>query len=70
MHIGAAAEALGVTPHYLRILEYQGRVPAVRRDLNGRRVYSEFDLALLRALGVGAHPRRLKRAEEALGVSR
>ncbi len=69
MHIGAAAEALGVTPHYLRILEYQGRIPAVRRDLNGR-VYSEFDLALLKALGIGARPRRLKRAEEALEGAR
>jgi DNA-binding transcriptional MerR regulator len=63
VHIGEAATRLGVTPNHLRILEWQGRIPAARRDLRGR-VYSEFDIALLRALGVGSRPRRLKRAEE------
>ncbi len=64
-HISEAAKALGVTPHYLRVLEYQGRIPTAQRDFNGR-VYSEFDLALLRALGVGTRPRKLKRAQDVL----
>jgi DNA-binding transcriptional MerR regulator len=64
-HIGEAARHLGVTPHHLRVLEWRGRIPPARRDYNGR-VYSEFDIALLRSMGVGSHPRRLKSAEEVL----
>jgi hypothetical protein len=69
VHISEAARRLGVTPHHLRVLEWQGRIPAARRDLCGR-VYSEFDIALLKALGVGSRPRRLKSAEEIVGQSR
>ena len=64
-HIGEAARQLGVTPKHLRLLEREGRIPPARRDFNGR-IYSEFDIALLRALGVGSRPRRLKSAEELL----
>ena len=64
-HIGEAARRLGVTPKHLRGLEREGRIPAARRDLNGR-IYSEFDIALLRSMGVGSRPQRLKRAEEVL----
>jgi hypothetical protein len=67
MHIGEAARRLGVTPHHLRVMEWRGRIPPARRDLNGR-VYSELDIALLRAIGVGSHPARLKRPEEVLGA--
>ncbi len=63
VRITEAARRLGVTPHHLRMLERQGRIPPARRDLNGR-IYSEFDIALLRALGVGVRPRRLKRPDE------
>lgn len=66
VHISEAARRLGVTPHHLRMLEWEGRIPAARRDLCGR-VYSEFDIALLKALGVGSRPRRLKTAEEVVG---
>jgi DNA-binding transcriptional MerR regulator len=69
VHIGEAARRLGVTVGYLRLLEKQGRIPLARRDLNGR-VYSEFDLALLRVLGVGTHPQRLKRPETVLKEAR
>ena len=37
-----------------------------RRDFNGR-VYSEFDIALLKAIGVGSRPSRLKQLGEVLG---
>jgi DNA-binding transcriptional MerR regulator len=66
MHISEAARELGVTPHHLRMLEWQGRIPSARRDFNGR-IYSEFDIALLRSMGVGSRPRRLKRVEEVVG---
>jgi DNA-binding transcriptional MerR regulator len=49
------------------MLEWQGHIPPARRDLNGR-IYSEFDIALLRSIGVGSRPRRLKAAEEVVGA--
>jgi DNA-binding transcriptional MerR regulator len=66
VHISEAAKELGVSPHYLRMLEWEGRIPPARRDFNGR-IYSDFDIALLRSMGVGSKPLRLKRAEEVLG---
>jgi DNA-binding transcriptional MerR regulator len=63
VHIGEAARRLGVHPHHLRMLEWEGRIPPARRDLNGR-VYSPFDIALLRSMGVGQRLYRLKSAEE------
>ncbi len=68
VHIGECARRLGVHPHHLRMLEWQGRIPPARRDLNGR-VYSEFDIALLRSMGIGSRPRRLRSPEEALGAN-
>jgi len=68
VHISEAARQLGVTPQHLRMLEWQGRVPPARRDLNGR-IYSDFDIALLRSMGVGSRPRKLKSATEALEVA-
>jgi DNA-binding transcriptional MerR regulator len=68
-HIGEAAQRLGVTPKHLRLLEREKRIPPPRRDFNGR-IYTEFDLALLRSMGVGQRPRKLKQAEEVLGLSR
>jgi hypothetical protein len=65
-HIGHVAKRLSVTPKHLRTLEREGRIPPARRDVNGR-IYTEFDIALLRSMGVGARPRKLKRAEEVLG---
>ena len=67
MHISEAARRLSVSPQHLRMLEWQGRVPLARRDLNGR-IYSDYDLALLKALGVGQRPRRLKRPDELLAA--
>ena len=68
VHISEASRQLGVSPEHLRNLERRGRIPQARRDYNGR-VYTPFDLALLRNMGVGQRPRRLKRAEEVLGGS-
>ena len=67
-HIGEAARRIGCTPEHLRTLEREGRIPLARRDFNGR-IYSELDIALLRSLGVGSRPRRLKRPEEVFGAS-
>ena len=66
-HIGEAARQLSVTPKHLRVLEREARIPPARRDYNGR-IYSELDIALLRAMGIGQRPRRLKSAEEVLAT--
>lgn len=66
-HISEVARRLAVTPKHIRVLEREGRIPPARRDFNGR-VYSEFDIALLKSLGVGSRPRKLKRFEEVLGA--
>jgi DNA-binding transcriptional MerR regulator len=66
-HIGEAAQRLGVTPKRLRVLEREGRIPPARRGYNGR-IYTESDIALLRSMGVGSRPRKLKSAEEVLGA--
>jgi DNA-binding transcriptional MerR regulator len=63
VHISEAAKRLSVTPQHLRILEWQGRIPPARRDFNGR-IYSDFDIAFLKSLGVGSRPRKLKRPHE------
>lgn len=68
VHIGEAAEALGVSPRYLKLLEAGGAVPPAKRDERGFRVYSKEDLDRLREIGVGSRPRKLKRSEEVLGA--
>ena len=65
-HIGEVSRRLGVSPKHLRALEREGRIPQAHRDENGR-IYSEFDIALLKSLGVGSRPRKLKRPEEVFG---
>jgi hypothetical protein len=62
-HISEAAAQLSCTPQHLRILEWQGRIPPARRDFNGR-IYTPFDIELLKSMGVGSRPHRLKSAEE------
>jgi DNA-binding transcriptional MerR regulator len=69
IRISEVARRLGVTTIYLRLLERQGRIPPARRDPAGR-LYSETDIALLRALGVGAHPAKLKDVNELFGARR
>jgi hypothetical protein len=67
VHISEASRQLGVSPEHLRNLERRGRIPQARRDYNGR-IYTEFDIAFLRSMGVGSRPRRLRHAEEVLGA--
>ncbi len=69
IRVSEAAERLGVSAQYLRLLEWQGRIPPASRDLNGR-LYTLSDIALLRSMGIGSKPRRLKRAEEVLETAR
>jgi DNA-binding transcriptional MerR regulator len=63
VRIAEVGRRLNVSPQYLRMLEWEGRIPPARRDYNGR-LYFELDIAILRAMGVGQHPRRLKDAGE------
>ena len=57
--IGGAADALGVSPHWLRLSERLGSIPRAARDEDGWRRYSPKDVERLRRLGVGARKRRL-----------
>jgi DNA-binding transcriptional MerR regulator len=67
VRISEAARRLSVSSQYLRQLEWEGAIQPARR-IFGYRVYSEGDIARLRAMGVGSRPRRLKRAEEVVGA--
>ena len=69
LRISEAAMLLGVTPHYLRMLEWEGRIPEVGYDRAGR-FYTEADIELLKRIGVGSKPRRLCPVERVLGTSR
>jgi hypothetical protein len=69
VYISEAARQLGVTSQHLTMLEWQARIPPARRDFNGR-IYTPFDIALLKSMGVGSRPQRLKSAEEVLGAAR
>ncbi len=68
VHITEAGRRLSVSAGLLRRLEREAKIPCARRDHFGARVYSEVDLALLRAIGVGRRPSRLRRVEDVLGV--
>lgn len=70
VHITEAGRRLGVSAKYLRQLERLGRIPAARRDQFGARTYSAFDISLLKAIGVGSKPRKLRCLEEVLEVVR
>jgi DNA-binding transcriptional MerR regulator len=69
-HISQSATALGISPGYLRLLEREGKIPLARRDRFGSRIYTDLDLAILRALGVGQRPCRLKSPDELLAGTR
>ena len=68
LRISYVANQLGVTPHYLRMLEWEGRIPEVNYDRLGR-FHTDSDIKLLRAMGVGTHPQKLRRVEDVLGAA-
>lgn len=63
MVISEAARQLGVSAQYLRLLETEGKAPAVQRVF-GYRAYTREDVAHLRAMGVGSGQRHKPLAEE------
>ena len=63
LRISEAAQHLGVSAQYLRLLEAEGRIPAPRRVF-GCRIFAANDVARLKAIGVGSRPHKLKRPEE------
>ena len=69
LRISQVAKEPGVAPQYLRMLEWEGRIPPARRDFNGR-IYSGFDIAPLRSMGVGRQPSNLNKAKDVLGAAR
>jgi DNA-binding transcriptional MerR regulator len=66
-YISEAACRLDASPSYLRALKAQGRILRARRGFIGR-IYSEFDFALLKSMGIGSQFRKLKQPEEVLGI--
>jgi DNA-binding transcriptional MerR regulator len=48
LRISYVANQLGVTPHYLRMLEWEGRIPKVNYDRLGR-FHTDSDIKLLNA---------------------
>ena len=67
--LGETARLLGCMLERVRIMERRGRVPPARCHVNGH-VYTKFDIAQPRSIGVGSHSRRLKWAEEVLDAGR
>jgi len=58
--IAEVAEALGVSPSWLRFGERLGAIPLARRTPGGHRYYTPEDLARLRRLGVGQRKKSLQ----------
>ena len=50
LRVNEAARELGVSEAWLRRSERTGRIPMARRDINGWRVYTEAEVAVLRGL--------------------
>ena len=50
LNVSEAARELGRSERWLREAERNGKIPKARRDLNGWRVYTEEDIAKIRAL--------------------
>jgi DNA-binding transcriptional MerR regulator len=62
--INQVADALGVTPSWLRFGERLGALPLARRNEAGWRFYTTEDVQRLRRLGVGERKRRLESSDE------
>ena len=50
LRVNEAARELGISESWLRRAEQRGRIPKARRDMNGWRVYTEADVAILRKI--------------------
>ena len=61
--ISQAADALGVTPSWLRFGERLGALPLARRTPSGWRYYTPEDIERLRRLGVGERKRRFAESD-------
>ena len=48
LRVNQAARELGISEAWLRRAEQRGRIPRAKRDINGWRVYTEEDVAVLR----------------------
>jgi len=57
--ISQCADALGVTPSWLRFGERLGALPLAWRNSRGWRYYTPEDIERLRRLGVGQRKQRL-----------
>jgi DNA-binding transcriptional MerR regulator len=57
--ISEAADALGISPSWLRFGERLGALPRARRGTNGWRYYTLEDIERLHRLGVGRRKQQL-----------
>ena len=64
IRISEAAQQLGVSAQYIRLLETEGKIPPARRVF-GYRVFTATEVARLRAMGVGRGQRLKAFAEVA-----
>ncbi len=62
--ISRAAAELNCSANWLRLAERLGAIPAARRTPGGQRRYTPEDVQLLKQLGVGQRPGRLRTLEE------
>ncbi len=63
LHIGEADRRLNLAPERLQTLKREGRNPPATQEFKDH-AYSDLKLTLLRAMGVGQHPRWLMGREE------
>ncbi len=62
--ISRAAAELGCSASWLRLAERLGAIPAAGRTPGGQRRYTPEDIRLLKQLGVGQRPGKLRTLEE------
>ena len=63
--ISEVAREVEVSEGWLREGDKRGSLPAARPDEHNHRVYTASDVTLLKAMGCGQRPRRLKSSKEA-----
>ena len=63
MRIGEVCRRLGISREHLRALERAGRIPKAQ-GIDGDRVYEAVDVRLLKEIGIGSRPNRLRSLDE------
>jgi DNA-binding transcriptional MerR regulator len=64
--VSEAALELGVSESYLRTLGNTGQLGVLRRNSEGQPIYSATDIKVMKKMGIGRRPRRLRFHSEAV----